>query len=441
MESICNLISSTDIILTNQFNDITTSVLQILIDLVNKMSNIITHFQDTTTTIAQGTAVGPRIIQFEQSTETTITSTLTTSSEFPVDTTTILPSSIESTTDSMTTTSTSTMTTTTPQTISIKSSSQTELVTTTESIPETTIPAIDINENLISTETTIIDTRDTTSTESEELMTTKTIASAMNMPTTTIISPITHTTTSNRIMSHPPLTSFGVLNIGSYLGSFSGNQATTLASRSSSSSKAPVRDYQIYGIYPNKTIVRKRPENNLIDARNINSPYVIFGIFPDGRLVRKFSNGTIIPDSPRNPVEVVFTLSTTTTTNRPTFRPYYNQVNQAGTYNKYQTPVYYSNPMYYSKTMDKLMGNIQTSSPVDFGLIGNAIGISPGVGPKFTTSFGSPASAPCANKMVFLSDLFIKFILYSDKFNQEFLDFLKNFALRNNYFDDVFKDF
>lgn len=432
--SICNLISSTNIITTNQFNGITTSVLQILIDLVSKIPNLITHFQDTmATTIAQGTAVGPRIIQSEQSTETIITSTLITSSEFPeVDTTTILPSSIESTTDSMT--STSTMTTTTLPTISTKSPSRTELATTVGSMPETTIPAININENLISTEMTTTDTRDTTvaSIESEELMTTKTIASVTNIPTTTIISPTTQITTSNRIMSRPPLTSFGVQNTGSYLRSFSGNQATTLASRSSSSSKAPVRDYQIYGIYPNKTIVRKRPEDNLIDARNINSPYVIFGIFPDGRLVRKFPNGTIIPDSPRNPVEVVFTLSTTT--NRPTSGPYYNQVNQAGTYNQYQTPVYYNNPVYYSRPMDKLTESIQSSSPVDFGLIDNAIGIPPGVGPKFTTSFGYPANAPCANKMVFLSDLFIKIELYSAKFSQESLDFFRKLHFKKRLF-------
>lgn len=357
-----------------------------------------------------------------------------------VDTTTILPSSIESTTDSMT--STSTMTTTTLPTISTKSPSQTKLATTVGSMPETTIPAIDINENLISTEMTTTDTRDTTvaSIESEELMTTKTIASVTSMPTITSTSPITRITTSNRIMSRPPLTSFDVQNMGSYLRSFSGNQAT-LASKSSSSSKAPVRDYQIYGIYPNKTIVRKRPEDNLIDARNINSPYVIFGIFPDGKLVRKFPNGTIIPDSPRNPVEVVFTLSTTT--NRPTSGPYYNQVNQAGTYNQYQTPVYYSNPMYYSRPMNKLTGNIQSSSPVDFGLIDNAIGIPPGVGPKFTTSFGYPDNAPCTNKMVFLSDLFIKIVLYSDKFSQEFLDFLRKLHFKNfkNDYSNVFKDF
>ncbi|XP_070157983.1 uncharacterized protein [Polyergus mexicanus] len=414
-ESIRNLEGSTDTITINQFNDITTSVLQILTALVSETSNLIARFQDTTTTtIAQGTAIGSRIIQSKQPTETTITSILTTSSEFPaIDTTTILSSSIEPMTDTATTTSTSTITTTTLQTTSTESSSQADLTTTARFMPETITSAIDINENLISTETTTINTQSTmvASNESEELTTTTTITSpVMSMPTTTAISPTTQSTTSDRVMSRPPFISFDVPNMGFYLGSFGGNQAPTPVSRFSSSRKAPIRDYQIYGIYPNKTIVRKRPENNLIDARNINSPYVIFGIFPDGRLVRKFPNGTIIPDSPRNPVEVVFTLSTTTTTNRPASRPYYNQVNQAGTYNQYQSPLYYSNPMYYSKPMDKLKGGIQSPSPVDFGFTDNAIGVPSGVGPKFATSFGPPASTPCANKMVFLSDLFINIV-------------------------------
>ncbi|XP_072762071.1 uncharacterized protein [Anoplolepis gracilipes] len=339
----------------------------------------------TATTIAQGTVIGSRIIQPEQPTEIT-TSIFTTSSEFPaVDTTTILSSSIEPTTDTATTTSTSTITTTTLQMTSTKPSSRADLATIVGSMPETTIPAIDINENLISTETT---STTIASIESEGLTTT----TITPMPKTTIISPTTQITTTDQIISRPPLTSFGVPNMGSYLGSFGGNQVTP-ASRVSSSSKAPIRDYQIYGIYPNKTIVRKRPEDNLIDARNINSPYVIFGIFPDGRLVRKFPNGTVIPDSPRNPVEVVFTLSTTTTTNRPASGAYYNQVNQMGTYNQYQSPVYYSRPV------DKLMGGIQSPGSVDFGLTSNAIGVPSGVGPKFATSFGPPASAPCANKM------------------------------------------
>lgn len=101
---------------------------------------------------------------------------------------------------------------------------------------------------------------------------------------------------------------------------------------SSSSTTAPLRDYLIYGILPNKTIVRKRPEDNLIDARNVDSPYVIFGLYPDGKLVRKFPNGTVIPDPPSNPVEVVFSLSTTTTTNRPRLPD--NQANTQGMRNQ-----------------------------------------------------------------------------------------------------------
>jgi len=183
-----------------------------------------------------------------------------------------------------------------------------------------------------------------------------------------------------------------------------------------SSSKAPVRDYLIYGIYPNKTIVRKRPEDNLIDGRNVDSPYVIFGIYPDGKLVRKFPNGTIIPDSPRNPVEVVFTLRTTTTTNRPAPRPYYNQANQAGIYNnQYQAPVYYSN----GRPVDELTGGAQSPGFLDFGLIGNAIGVTPG-GPNFAGQFSPSASVPSTNKMVSLSHLFIKIVLYTrNEFDQE----------------------
>lgn len=93
---------------------------------------------------------------------------------------------------------------------------------------------------------------------------------------------------------------------------------------SSFSTAKPLRDYLIYGIYPNKTIVRKRPEDNLNDPRNLDSPYVIFGLYPDGKLVRKFPNGTVIPDPPNDRVEVVFSpYTTTTTTNKP--RSIYNQ--------------------------------------------------------------------------------------------------------------------
>ena len=439
-ESIRNLVGFTDTT-TNQLNDITTNAPQMLTDLVSEMPNFIARLQDTTsTTTAQGTA-GSRIIQPEQTTETIITTTIpniTTPSTASTTDSTISPvssinastiPSVESTIATTTTETTTTMTTstTTFQTTSTEALSRSELTTTVESTSEMTTTTADINDNLVSTETTtdISTMRGTTivPTESEDLnmisrindgeettITTTTTTSAApptngtnNTSTTTTTSTTARTTMLNRVSSFPTSTPF---QPGPYLGRFGGSQMTPLPRPSSS--KAPVRDYLIYGIYPNKTIVRKRPEDNVIDGRNVDSPYVIFGIFPDGRLVRKFPNGTIIPDSPRNPVEVVFTLRTTTTTNRPALRPYYNQANQAGVYNnQYQAPVYYNN----GRPMDDLMRGAQNLGSFDFGLIGNAIGVTSG-SPNFTGPFGLPASVPSTNKMVSLSHLFIKIILY-----------------------------
>lgn len=425
-ESIRNLVNSTDITI-NRFNDITTDVPQTLTDLVSEMPNLIARLQDTTTTTtAQGTA-GSRFIQPEQTTETIITtiftipnvtasSTISTtdSTAFPIsstDATTTLSSSIESTI-----TTTTTMSTTAFRTTSTERPSQFEFTTTIEP----TITTVDINENLVSTETTT-DTsirQDTmvTSIETEdfnaisrvndgEATTMTSAAPSTNTSTTTTIA---RTTVLNRISPSSAFTPFDILNTGPYPGRFDGSQMTSIPKFSSS--KAPIRDYLIYGIYPNKTIVRKRPEDNLIDGRNVNSPYVIFGIYPDGRLVRKFPNGTIIPDSSRNPVEVVFTLktTTTTTTNRPSPRPYYyNWANQASIYNnQYQAPVYNND----GRPMDELTGGAKSPGSLDFGFINNAIGITPG-GPNFVGPFDLPASVPSANKMVSLSHLFIKILI------------------------------
>jgi hypothetical protein len=129
----------------------------------------------------------------------------------------------------------------------------------------------------------------------------------------TTISPTTKSSTS--ILSTKKSSTSQSFIRDPYIGLLNTNKPTPRSKFSSSSSTtAPFRDYLIYGIYPNKTIVRKRPEDNLIDPRNIDSPYVIFGLYPDGKLVRKYPNGTVIPDPPSNPVEIVFSLDTTTTT-------------------------------------------------------------------------------------------------------------------------------
>lgn len=434
-ESLRNLLSSIETT-TNQLNDITTNAPQTIVNPVNETSNLIARFQDTTTattTTAQGTA-GSSIIQPTQTTETTTIPTTTaptstsspTSSASPIypimTTTSSMPTTTANATTTETTTTTMTTTTTgTPQTTPVTLSSHADFTTST----------IDINENLVSTEASTTDSPTTRGTtippnEADDLnmisrmdvgqdmpMTTTTMsttASTTAAPMNASTTPTTTTSTTQAAMNatmRPTFTPANLFNSVPYFGRLGANQIMTPTSRLSSF-KAPVRDYLIYGIYPNKTIVRKRPEDNLIDPRNVDSPYVIFGIYPDGRLVRKFPNGTIIPDSPRNPVEVVFTLSTTTTTNRPAPRPFYNQANQAGTYNQYQAPVYSNN----RRPVDELTANGQNPSPIDLGLIGNAIGVPPGVGPIFAGPFGPPASVPSTNKMVSLSTLFMKILLY-----------------------------
>ncbi|XP_043512597.1 mucin-17-like isoform X14 [Frieseomelitta varia] len=364
----------------------------------------VTPVEDTTSTTAQRTA-GSRIGQTTEISTPTIPDSSTTPSLFTESPTSSSPESSLATTTSFsveTTTATTTTETTTPTSIgrvpdggtSTPQTTTMGIVTVTpltETTTATTTTTVNIEENLVSTETTT----STSPASSDGTTATPTFTSTPGgVPTeaTTTMSvqttPGTQTTTSpkSRLTFQSPTTP--------YLGRFGGNRLTPAPRFSTSSStRAPLRDYLVYGIYPNKTIVRKRPEDNLIDARNVDSPYVIFGIFPDGRLVRKFPNGTIIPDPPRRPVEVVFTLSTSTTTNRPPPRPYYNQANQ-GTYNQYRGPVYDNN----GRPVAETTRNAQTPGTIDARLSGNAIVGPNGGGPDNTGPLGTPASLPSINE-------------------------------------------
>ncbi|XP_043512593.1 mucin-19-like isoform X10 [Frieseomelitta varia] len=365
---------------------------------------VTTENADTTSTTAQRTA-GSRIGQTTEISTPTIPDSSTTPSLFTESPTSSSPESSLATTTSFsveTTTATTTTETTTPTSIgrvpdggtSTPQTTTMGIVTVTpltETTTATTTTTVNIEENLVSTETTT----STSPASSDGTTATPTFTSTPGgVPTeaTTTMSvqttPGTQTTTSpkSRLTFQSPTTP--------YLGRFGGNRLTPAPRFSTSSStRAPLRDYLVYGIYPNKTIVRKRPEDNLIDARNVDSPYVIFGIFPDGRLVRKFPNGTIIPDPPRRPVEVVFTLSTSTTTNRPPPRPYYNQANQ-GTYNQYRGPVYDNN----GRPVAETTRNAQTPGTIDARLSGNAIVGPNGGGPDNTGPLGTPASLPSINE-------------------------------------------
>ncbi|XP_076475770.1 uncharacterized protein LOC117161262 isoform X6 [Bombus vancouverensis nearcticus] len=364
----------------------------------------ITPVEDTTSATAQATA-GSGIRQTTEITTPTIPDTSivsSTSSEFPTSSYPDVPlitttsSSVETTTTTITTeTATSTSTgrvpdggTSTPQTTRM------DVVTVT---PVTETTTVNIEENLVSTEvgtSTTAASSESTTTMSGGTTNDSTNTTSASTEATTVSMQATPGTTVPTATSLPPRPA-SQSSTTPYLGRFGGSRLTPAPRFSlSSTTRAPLRDYLVYGIYPNKTIVRKRPEDNLIDARNVDSPYVIFGIFPDGRLVRKYPNGTIIPDPPRNPVEVVFSLSTSTTTNRPPPRPYYNQANQ-GTYNQYRGPVYNSN----DRPVAEPMRNVQSPSIVDLGLTGNAIVGPNGGGPDNTGPLGTPASVPSTNEM------------------------------------------
>ncbi|XP_076750317.1 uncharacterized protein LOC143423111 isoform X2 [Xylocopa sonorina] len=367
--------------------------------LENETPTVVARFQDTTSATAQGTA-GSGIGQTTETGSSTIPTTIATtpspppespSSESP-------PTSPITTTSSPVETSTPTTTTETATATSVGRVPQTtgmDVVTVTP-VTETTTVSVDTGENLASTEAGPTTAPPETMTTTSGSMSTNqaandstTVAPETTMPPTTM-PPATMppaTMPSATPTSRTPTTP--------YLGRFGGSRLTPAPRFSlSSTTRAPLRDYLVYGIYPNKTIVRKRPEDNLIDARNVDSPYVIFGIFPDGRLVRKFPNGTIIPDPPRNPVEVVFSLSTSTTTNRPPPRPYYNQANQ-GTYNQYRGATF----DYNGRPVADPMRNVQSPGTVDLGLTGNAIVGPSGGGPDYTGPLGTPASVPSTNEM------------------------------------------
>ncbi|XP_015186073.1 PREDICTED: uncharacterized threonine-rich GPI-anchored glycoprotein PJ4664.02-like [Polistes dominula] len=443
-----NLTNITGTITTNRPIETTTTIILTdpslsPLDFMNTTPTDIDRLQDATPATAQGTAASGTM-QFDQMNETTIIpSTIIT--ESPTTTTSdssnslITESSSSGTSTSIDTTTTATTTTTimttmtptTTTTMTTTTMTTPASSTTTDRPPETTTATesttsamqstednIDINDNLISTEaSTSISTMSASTTLSPDVSnsisrmdtnvetttmdlmaeTTTTPAPSSTAATTTTTAP---STTSQTIPSMPQLSSESPVTTQAtftspYVGRFGGSRLTPAPRFSpSSSTRVPLRDYHVYGIYPNKTIVRKRPEDNLIDARNVDSPYVIFGIYPDGRLVRKFPNGTIIPDPPSNPVEVVFSLSTTTTTNRPPPVFFYNQANQ-GTFNQYQAPSYYNN----RRPVANLMTNAQNFGTVDLGLTGNAISGSNGGGADFLGPLGTPGSVATTNTM------------------------------------------
>lgn len=60
-------------------------------------------------------------------------------------------------------------------------------------------------------------------------------------------------------------------------------------------STIPKKDYVIFGILPNNTVVRKDPNDDVLETLTESSPYIIYGVLPNNTVIRKFPNGTRVP--------------------------------------------------------------------------------------------------------------------------------------------------
>lgn len=63
--------------------------------------------------------------------------------------------------------------------------------------------------------------------------------------------------------------------------------------------RPPKRDYVVYGILPNNTVVKK-----IIDENTTENPLIIYGIFQNNTVVRKYPNGTIVSADHNNNLEI-----------------------------------------------------------------------------------------------------------------------------------------
>lgn len=61
------------------------------------------------------------------------------------------------------------------------------------------------------------------------------------------------------------------------------------------SNEPPKKDYVIFGILPNNTVVRKDPNDDILETITESSPYIVYGILPNNTIIRRFPNGTRVP--------------------------------------------------------------------------------------------------------------------------------------------------
>lgn len=155
-----------------------------------------------------------------------------------------------------------------------------DVATTTVTITTERSADLNLSGDDISSTTSIIETAQTTTQSDTEVTTvaTDTITTTQLNVETTTNSGIDVTT--QDIQTNTPLIE---------------TNKTSSITFSAATPSLPKKDFVIFGILPNNTVVRKNPNDDELEQLTEATPYIVYGVLPNNTIIRKFPNGTRVP--------------------------------------------------------------------------------------------------------------------------------------------------
>lgn len=162
---------------------------------------------------------------------------------------------------------------------------------TTESDPRNTTEQTQTTTEQMQTQDS--STADSVSTTTTSIVTTvqentETITASVNTETTTQLNVDTTTQIDGETTTQTSIETTTDGNVGI-------QNTTPAAAPSAATSTIPKKDYVIFGILPNNTVVRKDPNDDALESLTEASPYIVYGLLPNNTVIRKFPNGTRVP--------------------------------------------------------------------------------------------------------------------------------------------------
>jgi hypothetical protein len=176
---------------------------------------------------------------------------------------------------------------TTAETVSTdKSETTTELVqSVTIDKSELNVVATTVNNNVNTESTTSQNNKGKTETTTNPMLTETTTQAGIDTTTNEDTEATTTADFESTTMSVEVVSDQTKQNITTTVGSGSVTNVPTI----------PKKDFVIFGILPNNTVVRKNPNDDILETLTEASPYIVYGVLPNNTVIRKFPNGTRVP--------------------------------------------------------------------------------------------------------------------------------------------------